>query len=391
MTVPPLVAHDALAGGARMKIAQVNLASDYGGAERHALILSRGLRDAGHSVHLFCHPRGGLRRDAERLGLSTASVASRNQIDVRAAVALAARLRAIRPDVLHLHTPRDYVAGTFATRMAGVPVATVITRHMDRPVKPIMRRVYGEASAVICLTRIVRDGLRAGGVSPEKLALIPGAIDTAEFAAAGADAARRAAVRAEWGLDDAAAAPDCAVGVVGRLVGGKGHGCFLAAAARLADTPAAVAKFLIVGEGPERAALEAEAGRLGVADGRVLFTGFRGDVPAVLAALDILVLPSTDAEVLPLVVMEALAAGRPVVATSVGGVPEMIEDGVSGLLVPPGDADALAEALRRLIKDAPLRARLAGAGRECVERRFTLARMVSETERVYRRLYRCPA
>jgi len=258
-------------------------------------------------------------------------------------------------------------------------------------VKPIMRRVYQAAGAVICLTRVVQNGLCAAGVSPEKLALIPGAIDTAEFAAAGADAARRAAVRAEWGLDDAAAAaPGCAVGVVGRLVGGKGHGCFLAAAARLADTPA-VAKFLIVGEGPERAALEAEAGRLGVADGRVLFTGFRDDVPAVLAALDILVLPSTDAEVLPLVVMEALAAGRPVVATSVGGVPEMIEDGVSGLLVPPGDADALAAALRRLTGDATLRARLAGAGRECVERRFTLARMVSETERVYRRLCCCPA
>lgn len=350
-----------------MKIAQVNLQTDYGGAERHVLLLARGLRDAGHEVRVFCHPGGRLRREAESAGIATGLVSARNQIDLGAALRLAMRLRRWRPDVVHLHTPREYVGGTLAARCAGVP-ATVITRHMVRPVNALMRRVYGRTGAVLCLTRAVRDNLAGQGIPPEKLELVYGAIDTTEFAV---EAGKGAAL---------------AVGIVGRLVGGKGHACFLEAAARFSAASPLPAKFLIVGDGPERPTLEALAGRLGLSSDRVVFTGFRGDMPAVMASLDILVLASTDAEVLPLVVMEALAAGRAVVATRVGGVPEIVEDAVTGLLVPPGDTDALAGALRRLAADPELRARLGVAGKRKVEAQFSLPRMIAETERVYRRL-----
>lgn len=176
------------------------------------------------------------------------------------------------------------------------------------------------------------------------------------------------------------------IGIAGRLVTGKGHDLFLQAAAQLAraaeSTPL---RFLVIGDGPQRAALQAQAETLGIAD-RVLFTGFRSDLPQVMAALDIFVLASPEPEVMPLVLMEAMAAARAVVAARVGGVPEIVEDGANGLLVPPGDADALAQALRRLTCDSPLRAHLTVAAQQKARQDCDLPRLIADTERIYRNL-----
>lgn len=360
-----------------MKIAQVNLQPDFGGAERHVLLLARGLRASGHSVTVVCHPDGKLRQEAHSLKMPVLPLPARGQIDPGAVVRLTLSLWLMRPHVLHLHTPRDYLSGVLAARLARVP-AVVITRHMLLPVKPLMRRVYSRVGVVICLTGAVRDNLRQSGVPEPRLKIVSGAIDTEEFALAHA---RRRPVRREFKLDES----EICIGVVGRLVRGKGHECLLEAAARLKTEKSPAAKVLIVGDGPERAALQVRVEQLGLAD-RVIFAGFRGDMPAVMAALDILVLPSTDTEVLPLVLMEAMAAGNPVVATQVGSVPEIVEGGVNGLLVPPGDADALAAALSRLIAEPDLRGRLAAAGKQRVEQDFSLPRMVAATEHVYKSL-----
>jgi glycosyltransferase involved in cell wall biosynthesis len=137
----------------------------------------------------------------------------------------------------------------------------------------------------------------------------------------------------------------------------------------------------VAGEGPERAALEAEARALGVGD-RVSFLGFRPDTPSLLASADLFVLPSLI-EGLPLSVLEAMAAGCPVVATAAGGTGEIVQDRVTGLLVPPADAEALAAAMQELLRDRPLAARLAGAGRDRVRREFSAAATARSVMSVY--------
>lgn len=340
------------------------------------LSLAVGLAGLGHDVRVVCHPRGRLRRNAESAGLCVVAVPTVGQTDARAAARLAWFVRRWRPDVLHLHTPKDYLIGTLAGGLSG-GTALVFTRHLLLPVKPHMRCLYSRADAVICPCRALRDQLATAGVPDQRLALVLGAIDAEPFFQSRPD---RCALRRRLGLVETGPL----IGIVGRLVPGKGHSVLLEALSRL-ETGQVASTLLIIGDGPLQAALIADVVRRGLAD-RVRFLGFQSDVPGVMAALDILVLASTHSEVLPLVVMEAMAAGCAVVATSVGGVPEIVEDGRSGLLVSPGGADDLALALHRLIGDPGLRADLGQAARERVREEFTLPRMVRETEQVYQGL-----
>ena len=170
------------------------------------------------------------------------------------------------------------------------------------------------------------------------------------------------------------------VGVVARLEAEKGHRTLLEAwPLVLAEVPSA--RLLIIGEGSERDSLEAQVVSLGIED-RVVFTGRREDVPAVTAALDVAVLPSYR-EAQGLSVLEAMALGRPVIASRVGGIPEMIEDGVSGLLVEPHDCDALAAGIVRLLTDHPLADMIAHRGHELVHDRFCIELMVHSISDLY--------
>jgi glycosyltransferase involved in cell wall biosynthesis len=170
------------------------------------------------------------------------------------------------------------------------------------------------------------------------------------------------------------------VGVVARLEPEKGHPTLLDAwPLVLRAVPNAY--LLVVGEGSQRDALERQAAALGIAH-RIVFTGRRDDVPAVTAALDVAVLPSYR-EAQGLTILEALALSRPVVASNVGGIPEVIEDGVSGLLVPPHDPAALAAAIVRFLTDHPFADTIAKAGHDMVHDRFCIELMVKAIERIY--------
>ena len=172
------------------------------------------------------------------------------------------------------------------------------------------------------------------------------------------------------------------VGLIGRLVPDKGGIHFLHAAARIAvEFPSA--RFLFAGRGPEEAVLRSTAAELGISD-RVKFLGFREDIPEITAALDLSVLPSVDCDASSAVLKEAMAVGRPVVATTVGGAGEIVEEGGTGLLVPPGDPAALEEAIRSVLS-SPDRGRTMGArGSERVRSRFSQARLVEGTLEAYR-------
>jgi len=366
--------------GDDVKIVQVNLQPDYGGAEAHVGLLARGLLAHGHDVRLLCHPLGRLRKEAERDGLKTQTLRVRNQLAPTAILRLAALLRRDRPDILHLHTPKEYFCGLAAGRMAGVG-AIVLTRHMLLPIKSLMRQVYARTDAVICLSGGLQTLLHQQGLPLAKLPLIYGAIDTLPFTTP-QDPEAISALRREWGMET----NSVAVGCVGRLVGGKGQEVLLEAfarcRARFPDVPVAL---VFVGDGPKRAELEAQAASPGIRDG-VRFAGFRDDIPLVFAALNIVVVPSTLTELLPLSVMEGMAAGRPVIASCTGGASEIITDDNTGLLVSPGDVDALENALLCLSSDAGLRQWMGMEGRKRVQRQFALPRLLEETEALYRRL-----
>ena len=178
------------------------------------------------------------------------------------------------------------------------------------------------------------------------------------------------------------------IGCVGRLVQGKGQEILIDAFAKVAaseksDQPGC--RLILIGDGPERSALETQAARRGLAD-RVCFAGFLEDIPFVLSALDIVVVPSTTTELMPLAVMEAMAAGKAVIAANVGGVPEIISDASLGRLTPPGDTEALAAALNSLMEDAPLRWQLGTAAKAHVHVHFSFARLLDDTEALYSEL-----
>ncbi len=245
---------------------------------------------------------------------------------------------------------------------------------------------------VVCVSEAVRRAaIRAGG-RPDRLVTIHNGVDAARYRAAPAEGAR---VRAEWGVP----ADAVLVGVIGRYTAGKGQGTFVEAMQPLLAARPDLWAVLVGGAvfEPERHHLAEIERRIAVARvgaagtgwaGRIRLDGWRTDMAAVLAALDVVVVPSTLPDSLPGVALQAMAAGRPVVGSRIGGIPEIVLDGETGRLVPPGDAGALGGAIAALVDDPVLRVRYGAAGARRVERAFRLDRSVQRLEALYAELLR---
>jgi glycosyltransferase involved in cell wall biosynthesis len=268
---------------------------------------------------------------------------------------LYAFLRRERIDIVHAHMPRASVPGTLIGRAAGVPVV-ISHEHgssleRGKRVRRILdRQIVARGSDVIlAVSEWDRANLiRHEGIPPGKVAVFRHGIDAARCE-------QRAVVelRRELGAESAPL-----IGAVGNLLPVKGHADLLMAVRALADRGLPV-QCVIAGTGPEHARLTALIGELGLA-GRVRLLGYRSDVPALLRALDVVAVPS-HSEGAPLAVIEAMAAGRPIVASNVAGIPELIADEIHGLLVPPREPSAIATAIERLLDDPELAARLGEA------------------------------
>jgi glycosyltransferase involved in cell wall biosynthesis len=210
------------------------------------------------------------------------------------------------------------------------------------------------------------------GVGADRISVIPNGVETREFEAL----PTRTQARAELGLDE----NTMAVGLVGRLHHLKGADYLIEAMPRVLACKPDV-KFALIGAGPEEQSLKALAEKRGVSDG-VLFAGYRRDARRLMSAFDIVVLPSRD-EAQSISLLEAMACRRPVVAANVGGVPEVVDDGITGLLYPAGDVHALAEAILALLNDGARRKAMGEAGRQRVADRFSRQSMLRETIAVY--------
>lgn len=344
-----------------------------GGGERQVLGLLAHLHAAGHRQTLAADPRGRVASLATDLGVHVAPLAIRNHLDVPAARRLAGLLAREPYAILHFHTARAHAMAAFLGAASGVP--RVVTRRMDYRLRGgwYTRRLYNHGvQAVIAISEGVRAMLIASGVEPARIHVVPSGVEPDRFAP---PPNARAAARARYGIADTA----WLAVAVGALEERKGHGVLLDALAMLRDPRLRV---LCAGDGSLRDALPARAAALGLAD-RVRFLGPVGDVAALLAAADALVMPSHH-EGLGVAALEAMAAGLPIVASRVGGLPEAVVDGETGLLVPPGDAAALAAALARLAADSALAHVLGRAGRARVEARFSMRAMAEGTLAVYR-------
>lgn len=341
----------------------------FGGQEIRILEESRWLQVHGWPAVIACQPGSPLFEEARRVGLPVLGIRMRHAADPAALLGLVSAIRRTRAVIVHTHSSADSWLAALAARLLGR--AVVRSRHVSIPVPRPRALVYRLADRIITSAAAVKAMLVAAGVPAARVAVIPAGVDTTRFHA-GVDGGR---VRAELGLTGPV------VGLVANLRGSKGHAVFLEAARRVLDT-APDARFLIVGDGVGAARIRRLIAEHGL-DGAVLMTGFRRDIPEVMAALDVLVLPSTRTEAIPQVVAQALAVGTPVVATRFGGIPEIVRDGETGTLVAPGDAEALARAISGALAD-PARARaMARVGQAMVHRELTLEQAMRKALGVY--------
>lgn len=305
--------------------------------------------------------------------------------DLRTLIALIRLLRRIRPHIVHTHLAKAGLLGRIAARLAGVPIV-IHTFHGN-----VLQGYFGRAVSFVFLTLerflarlttsvvAISDGQaaeieRLGIARGTKLVRIPLGLDLLPFLNPPIGRLRQ-----ELGLS----VTDPLVGIVARLVPIKSVEVFVDAAARLRESNAGIT-FVVVGDGELRGKLEQQAGRLGVA-GAVHFLGWRADLAAIYADLDILVLTSRN-EGTPVSIIEAMASARAVVATRVGGVPDLLESPECGITVPRGDSAAVADAIRVLLADPDRRARLGAAGRQRVYPEFDISTLVRRIEALYEQL-----
>ncbi len=352
-----------------------------GGTQRHLQQVLALLDPARFEPRVYTlRPGGEVEDELRATGVEVASLGVGRSLSaprsVRAMLRVARALRRDRVDVVHGYQWRPALVGALVGRLGGVRLRLASKRSLtgeDGRARQAWRRIARQVDTVI----VNADALRAEG---EQLgmrcrwALLQNGVDTERFhlGPPGADA------RAAIGLDPRRPV----IGTVGRLEERKGHEQMLLALRALgAGANGERPQGVIVGDGPLRDALAAQARALGVADD-VRFTGTVADVRPLLAAMDVFVLPSR-AEGMSNALMEAMAAGRPVVATAVGGNTEVVTHGSTGVLVPPGDAGALATAVGGLLHDPERASHLATAARRVVTDRFGARARVAELERLY--------
>jgi glycosyltransferase involved in cell wall biosynthesis len=383
-----------------IRVARVIARLNIGGPAQHVIHLTARLsRDRFESVLLAgseTAAEGDMRDLAARCHVQPIAVPGLGRRvapadDVRSLVFLIRFFRRFRPHVVHTHTAKAGAIGRLAARLTGVPVVVhtyhghVFHGYFSPPMTSLFlaveRGLARSTSRLLTVSETVKRELEGYGIgAPGQIGVIPLGLDLDRlFESEGS----RGLVRRELGVEDGRPL----VGMVARLVPIKRHEDFVAAcglvAARVPD-----ALFLVVGDGERRAEIEGLVRRQGLAE-RVRFLGWRKDLDRIYADLDVVVLASGN-EGSPVALIEAMAAARPVVATRVGGVPDLVDHGVNGLLVRPGDVSAAAEAIVTLLGTPAGRRAMGEAGRRRVRDTHSVDRLVGDVERLYAELVAAP-
>jgi len=350
-----------------LKILHVDPERAWGGGENQVMGLLSYLVSRGHENHLLCDPEGYLLREAQKKGFSVFPLRVRNEIDLRPVPSLRRLLRAQRYDIIHFHTKRAHALSLWLGRR-DPRTKSVVTRRMDYPVSRNWHTRYlynRRVDGVVAISKKIAELLVEGGVQRENIRVIHSGIDPAPF-------------RNGRGLRPHGVPP--AIGTVAVLEERKGHRFLLEAVALLRQRGWQI-QVHFAGEGSRKNELKALTAKLGLGE-EIVFCGFTADIPSFLATIDVFVLPSLY-EGLGVAAIEAMAAGKPVIATQVGGLPELVEDGVTGFLVPPGDPEALASSISRLLSREGLMEQMGRNAWERVQRHFTMEQMAKKNEDYY--------
>jgi glycosyltransferase involved in cell wall biosynthesis len=355
----------------------IDTARTWRGGQNQVLLTVLGLRALGHRAMLVAHPAGELRQRA-REGLELLPLTPRTEMDLGAAWRLSRVIGRERPDIVHAHDPHGVAMAALALSMSTQPrlPPLVAARRVDFHLRgnALSRWKYRQVACFICASEFIRRMLIADGVPDHRTVAVHEGIDVAHV-----EAAPAADLRGEFWLPRDAPI----VGNVAALVPHKGQRHLVDAAA-LVVQKVPDARFVIAGEGELRGSLEQQIKQHRL-EKHVILAGFRPDVLSVHKAFDIFVMSSV-AEGLGTSLLDAMACGKPVVATQTGGIPEVVVDGETGILVPPRDHEGLARAIVALLRDEHAQQVMGAAGRQRVRERFSAERMVSETLAVYQRL-----
>lgn len=356
-----------------MRILQVCSVTTFGGGERHLADLSHALADLGHELYAASVPGSPLSAELSFLSKGNIFALSRHNY-VKNLIGLAGFIRSHDIEIVHAHAARDYHLAAMAVRLASRG-RLVLTRHALFPLRRINRHLLKSAGRVIAVSQAVAESLRGNGViESSKITVVHNGIDIDRFAgsvvAGGAQGGDFPVL----------------VGTVGHLAPIKGHDVFVRAAALIAARRPGV-QFVVIGEdkSPQmgyRKFLESLVAELGL-NGSIAMPGWHDDIPAALSSLTLFV-SAARSEPFGLSIVEAMASGLPVVAAASEGALEIIEDGFSGKLVPVDDPESLAQAINDLLDDPLERSRLGRNALLAARERYSLARMASDTERVYR-------
>ncbi|MBI5117366.1 glycosyltransferase family 4 protein [Candidatus Poribacteria bacterium] len=355
----------------------INDQATWRGGEKQVYYLLRGLNERGHRAELVAQPKSALGERVRELGIRVHSVRMRGEIDVPASRRIAGLVNDGHFDVVHMHTAHAHALGCMACAFNRKPVC-VVSRRVDFPIN---RKPFGlpalkyrwRVDHYIAISEAVKSVLVSGGVSIEKVSIVYSGVEPRNHPGFGVEIRRSLGLPADLSL----------VGNVGALVDHKGHR-FLIEAVPLVLQRIPSTRFVIVGDGELRDSLKSLASQLSVGD-VIMFPGFRPDADKYISAFDVFVVPS-HMEGLNTSILDAMMLRRPVIGTTAGGIPEIIVNDKTGLLVPPKDPPALAEAIVGLLGNPEKARRLADAGRAMVMNRFTADRMVEGTIAVYQNL-----
>ncbi len=352
----------------------------WGGQEIRILGEMLGMKDRGHTVALAAPEHSQIYKRAYSAGIKVFGI----DFDRKSLFITGHKLRKLiqseRIQILNTHSSRDSWAGGIAGKLAGIKV--IRTRHISSRLNPNIatKFVYGPLTAGIITTgNFIKEQItRELGISPGKIYSIPTGIDVTRFADADGEA-----VRLEFGI----AADEPVVGIAAALRSWKGHLHIVRAMSEvIRHFPKA--RLLAAGEGDLRKGIMELTAELGLQNS-VILAGHREDIPEIIAAFDVSVMASYASEGIPQFAIQSMAAGKPIVGTETGGIPEVVKDGINGYIVPPKNPEALAGAIIKLLSN-PEKAREMGlAGRQMALFNHTKEKMLDDTEALYRKVLGC--
>lgn len=361
----------------KIRTLHINAEKNWGGGEAQVKYLLNYLRLQGHETALACRRNSAIHTLSKKEGYVVFPLEMRNGFDISSILKLKKIMQSYKPDIVHMHTSRAHLLGTLALLLIRHKPIQLVTRRMDYPIKQaaVMRFFYTCMDRVIAISPGVKTALMQSGLPEEKIELIYSGVDLEKFN----NPPDRISVRKKYALPY----NPPIIAIVATMPERKGHIYLLNAMPDiLKEFPQTI--LLVVGDGRRRPQLEELSNQLNLGS-NVNFMGWVKNTAELYYGLDLLVMPSL-AEGLGVSILEGLAAGLPVVGTKVGGIPDVIQDGKTGYLIPPKDSRAISDMVIKVLRDLPHAQDIGKAGRALVEEKFSALSMSKGNEALYIRL-----